>query len=58
MEPCPTGKHAVHNVYEAQCPCRSLLELLANKWTALVIGGLEAGPARFGVLKPGSTDGW
>jgi DNA-binding HxlR family transcriptional regulator len=51
MEACPTGQHTVHNVYEAQCPCRSLLELLANKWTALAIGALEAGPMRFGALK-------
>ncbi|WP_022901724.1 winged helix-turn-helix transcriptional regulator [Humibacter albus] len=51
MEACATGKHDTHNVYEAQCPCRSLLELLANKWTALAIGGLEAGPMRFGALK-------
>lgn len=51
MEACPTGKHHDHNVYEAECPCRSLLELLANKWTALAIGGLEAGPMRFGALK-------
>lgn len=41
----------MHNVYEAQCPCRSLLDLLANKWTALAIGALETGPMRFGALK-------
>ncbi|MGN6206199.1 winged helix-turn-helix transcriptional regulator [Humibacter sp.] len=51
MESCPTGAHDVHNVYEAQCPCRSLLDLLANKWTALAIGALETGPMRFGALK-------
>ena len=51
METCPTGQHHVHNVYEAQCPCRSLLELLANKWTALAIGALEDGPMRFGALR-------
>ncbi|UOE44144.1 winged helix-turn-helix transcriptional regulator [Agromyces larvae] len=51
MEACPTGQHHSHNVYEAECPCRSLLELLANKWTALAIGALEAGPMRFGALK-------
>ncbi|WP_242497773.1 winged helix-turn-helix transcriptional regulator [Microbacterium protaetiae] len=51
MEACPTGTHDVHNVYAAQCPCRALLELLANKWTALAIGALEAGPMRFGALK-------
>jgi len=51
MESCPTGTHDVHNVYAAQCPCRALLELLANKWTALAIGALEPGPMRFGALK-------
>jgi DNA-binding HxlR family transcriptional regulator len=33
------------------CPCRDLLDLLANKWSALAIGALEAGPVRFGELK-------
>ena len=51
MEACPTGQHDHHNVYEAGCPCRSLLDLLANKWTALAIGALEDGPVRFGALK-------
>jgi len=48
---CTTGVHAHHDVYEAQCPCRPLLELLANKWSALAIGALEAGPQRFGTLR-------
>jgi len=33
------------------CPCRDLLDLLANKWSALAIGALEAGPVRFGELR-------
>lgn len=48
---CPTGRHAHHDVYAAQCPCRAMLDLLANKWSALAIGALEAGPQRFGVLQ-------
>ncbi|MFS0795546.1 winged helix-turn-helix transcriptional regulator [Microbacterium sp. 1P10AE] len=28
-----------------------MLDLLANKWTALAIGALEDGPLRFGELK-------
>jgi DNA-binding HxlR family transcriptional regulator len=40
-----------HSVYEALCPCRSLLDLLANKWSALAIGVLEDGPQRFGVIQ-------
>jgi DNA-binding HxlR family transcriptional regulator len=38
---CPTGQHDVHNVYQEHCPCRALLDLLASKWSALIIGLLE-----------------
>ena len=48
---CLTGQHAHHDVYSAQCPCRAMLDLLANKWSALAIGALEEGPQRFGVLQ-------
>ncbi|MGC5168103.1 winged helix-turn-helix transcriptional regulator [Luteimicrobium sp. DT211] len=51
MHACPTGAHSTHNVYEAHCPCRALLELIANKWTALAIGALEDGALRFGELR-------
>ncbi len=40
-----------HDVYDALCPCRGLLDLLANKWSTLVIGALEDGPRRFGELQ-------
>jgi DNA-binding HxlR family transcriptional regulator len=40
-----------NDVYAAMCPCRDLLDLLANKWSALAIGALEGGPVRFGELK-------
>jgi DNA-binding HxlR family transcriptional regulator len=40
-----------HSVYEALCPCRSLLDLLANKWSALAIGALEDAPQRFGAIQ-------
>lgn len=40
-----------HDVYDAQCPCRGVLDLLADKWSALVIGALESHPLRFGELK-------
>ena len=33
------------------CPCRDMLDLLANKWSALAIGALEAGSQRNGQLK-------
>lgn len=48
---CPTGRHDEHNVYAEACPCRALLDLLANKWSALTIGLLEQGPARFTELR-------
>lgn len=38
-------------VYDAMCPCREMLDLLANKWSALSIGALEEGPLRFGEIK-------
>ncbi len=40
-----------NDVYAAACPCRDMLDLLANKWSALAIGALEEGPLRFGELK-------
>ncbi|AUA15855.1 transcriptional regulator [Streptomyces sp. SID8382] len=48
---CHTDQHDHHDVYEAQCPCRAMLDLLANKWSALAIGALEDGPLRFGALQ-------
>ena len=39
------------DAYLAACPCRSVLDLLADKWSALVLGALEGGPQRFGALK-------
>lgn len=40
-----------NDVYSALCPCRDLLDLLANKWSALAIGALEDGSLRFGQLR-------
>jgi DNA-binding HxlR family transcriptional regulator len=40
-----------HDVYDASCPCRHMLDLLANKWSALALGALEDGPRRFGALR-------
>ena len=39
------------DVYTAACPCRELLDLLANKWSALALTALEDGPRRFGSLR-------
>ncbi|MEU8826389.1 helix-turn-helix domain-containing protein [Streptomyces sp. NPDC048636] len=48
---CDSGRHDPHDVYAAQCPCREVLDLLANKWSALAIGAMEDGPRRFGELQ-------
>ena len=45
------GAPAAHDVYLALCPCRRLLDLLANKWSTLAIGALGDGPRRFGELQ-------
>jgi DNA-binding HxlR family transcriptional regulator len=40
-----------NTVYAEMCPCRDMLDLLANKWSALIIGAREDGPLRFGELR-------
>jgi DNA-binding HxlR family transcriptional regulator len=37
--------------YLLACPCRDVLDLVANKWTALMIGKLAQRPHRFGELR-------
>lgn len=37
--------------YLLACPCRDVLDLVANKWTALVVGVLARRPHRFGELR-------
>jgi DNA-binding HxlR family transcriptional regulator len=48
---CRTGVHHDHDVYGRLCPCRDVLDLIANKWSTLVIGVLEDGPQRFGAIQ-------
>ena len=46
------------NLYLAECPCRDILDLVASKWSTLIIGVLEVEPHRFGQLRraiPGIT---
>lgn len=38
------------NVYDAACPTRQVLDMIADKWTALIIGLLEDEPRRFAAL--------
>jgi len=48
---CDVQEPDERDVYLRNCPCREVLDLLANKWTALAIGALEDGPRRFGELR-------
>jgi DNA-binding HxlR family transcriptional regulator len=41
----------VYDVYDPDCPTRQVLNLIADKWTALIIGLLEKGPQRFVALQ-------
>lgn len=46
------------DAYLAACPCRGVLDLVASKWSTLIIGRLQNNPHRFGQLKravPGIT---
>lgn len=46
------------DIYDADCACRDVLDLVGSKWSALVIGKLEEAPHRFGQLRravPGIT---
>ena len=39
------------NVFDPACPSRSVIQMLADKWTMLVVNALAAGPKRFGELR-------
>jgi DNA-binding HxlR family transcriptional regulator len=39
------------NAYFRECPSRTVLDLLSDKWTLLVICALSEGPVRFGELR-------
>lgn len=39
------------DVYSQLCPCRSILDRIADKWTALIIGKLAQSPLRFNQLR-------
>ena len=40
----------VPNVYDENCPTRHVLDLIGDKWAALIVGLLEARPQRFAAL--------
>jgi DNA-binding HxlR family transcriptional regulator len=39
------------DAFNAKCPTRMVLDQIADKWTVLVLGALDAGPVRFNTLK-------
>ncbi|MGO7733143.1 transcriptional regulator [Rhizobium leguminosarum] len=39
------------DIFDAQCPSRDLLDLVASKWAMLVICTLKNGPVRTGCLR-------
>ncbi len=41
----------IHDVYDKNCPTRQVLDLIADKYTVLVIIFLQNGPRRFGELQ-------
>src|SRR5215470_15340050 len=44
-------KPLASSVYNATCPTRRVLDVIADKWAALIVGLLEDGPLRFAVLQ-------
>jgi DNA-binding HxlR family transcriptional regulator len=38
-------------VYDVTCPAREVLDLIASKWTVLVIDALSEGAKRYGMLR-------
>ncbi len=58
METTSTSADDCGDLYLAECPCRDILDLVASKWSTLIIGVLEEEPHRFGQLRraiPGIT---
>lgn len=39
------------DIYDVTCPSRSVIKMLADKWTVLVVESLSSGPMRFGELR-------
>jgi DNA-binding HxlR family transcriptional regulator len=39
------------DAYLRTCPSRKVLEVIANKWTTLIVPSLGGGPMRFGELR-------
>lgn len=46
-----TTTDVVYDVFDPNCPSRTVLDLIGGRWTILIIGALENGPRRFGELE-------
>jgi DNA-binding HxlR family transcriptional regulator len=46
-----SGQPLTYDVFDPNCPSRTVLDLIGGRWTVLVIGALEDGPKRFGQLE-------
>jgi DNA-binding HxlR family transcriptional regulator len=44
-------KKPLYSVYDANCPSRTALHRIGDRWTALVVGVLAERPHRFGELR-------
>ncbi len=49
--PFPDPSRERGDVFAAQCPTRSLLDRLADKWSVMVLSTLDDGPMRFNALR-------
>jgi DNA-binding HxlR family transcriptional regulator len=45
------GDYAIPNVLDKNCESRQALELISDKWTALIVYALAEGPRRHGELR-------
>lgn len=53
LQATPHLSELVPNAFDANCPSRRLLDLIANKWTVLVVARLAEGSKRHGELRRG-----
>jgi DNA-binding HxlR family transcriptional regulator len=42
---------SARDAYASDCPCRLVLDMLADKWSVLALGALQDGPVRFGAMR-------
>jgi len=42
---------AGYNVYSSECPARTVLDHLGDKWALLILDRLQSGPTRFNVIR-------